>query len=345
MGYTEDNRIDRYLVSVIIPVYNVSRYMRQCIDSVICQSHTNLEIILVDDGSTDDSGIICEEYSSSDDRISVYHTENQGLSAARNYGIDRANGQYIAFLDSDDWMEHHAIQTLLSEAIMTDADIVACGFWFEWVDRQQPSAKADNPIVLSGDEILQSYLTEPFLGSAVWNKLYRTELFNSIRYPEGRIYEDAATTYRLLDFAKKVCVIQDRLVHYRIRNNSLSRNNSIDSLIDYWRAFKDRYDALDQKTQGCHIVLVKGCLDAICHMWGWYAGCPKKERIKATATIESMQRFAKAHFDEVMSNSNYSMKEKAACIFAKSDNPGLFMMLNVASRTYRMFKSGQPFEF
>lgn len=345
MRYTEDNRINGCLVSVIIPVYNVSHYVKQCIDSVIRQSHTNLEIILVDDGSTDSSGIICEEYSSSDDRIIVYHTENQGLSAARNYGIDRANGQYIAFLDSDDWMEHHAIQTLLSAAIMIDADIAACGYWREWVNRKQPSAQVDRSIVLSGDEILQSYLTEPFLCTVVWNKLYRTELFNSIRYPVGRIFEDAATTYRLLDFAQKVCVIPERLVHYRMRGNGLSQNHSIDSLIDHWRANKDRYDALNQKIQSGHIELVKGCLCTINRMWRWYAGCPKNERKKARPTIESMQRFAKAHFDEVMRNSNYSMLEKSACIFAKTDNPVIFMILNVAIRTYRLFNNRQRFGF
>lgn len=124
---------DAPLVSVVIPVYNVSRYLPQCLDSVISQTYRNLEILIVDDGSTDDSGDICDRYANGDDRIRVFHTPNGGIASARNLALENVKGQYISFLDSDDWIERHAIETLLRAARLTESDIVDARYYIEYM--------------------------------------------------------------------------------------------------------------------------------------------------------------------------------------------------------------------
>ena len=126
---------DEPLVSVIIPVYNVSRYLPKCLDSVISQTWRNLEIIVIDDGSTDGSGSICDQYAKRDDRIKVIHSPNRGLSSARNLGLDNLRGQFISFIDSDDWIEPDAVETLVKAALLTGSYIVTAGFCHEYVGK------------------------------------------------------------------------------------------------------------------------------------------------------------------------------------------------------------------
>ena len=121
------------LVSVIIPVYNVSRYLPQCFDSVISQTYRNLEIIVIDDGSTDDSGSICDQYAEKDDRIHVIHTDNRGLASARNLGLENVSGEYISFIDSDDWIEPQTIEMRIGAALETEADIVNARYCSEYM--------------------------------------------------------------------------------------------------------------------------------------------------------------------------------------------------------------------
>ena len=121
------------LVSVIIPVYNVSRYLPQCFESVISQTYRNLEIIVIDDGSTDDSGSICDQYAEKDDRIHVIHTDNRGLASARNLGLENVSGKYILFIDSDDWIEPQTIETFIGAALKTEADIVIARYCSEYM--------------------------------------------------------------------------------------------------------------------------------------------------------------------------------------------------------------------
>ena len=186
----------------------------------------------MDDGSTDGSGKICDEYARKDERIRVYHTENRGLSAARNYGIDRAKGDYIAFLDSDDWLEENAYERLMgvakgtgTESVRmqsTGADVVAFRFYQEYVNGTFTSAGHEEGFTVEGEEILKALVLEQRIGHDVWDKIYKAELFVSIRYPEGRIFEDKATTYQILQKAGKLVYIPDCLIHYRNREGSLS---------------------------------------------------------------------------------------------------------------------------
>ena len=154
------------LISVIIPVYNVEPYFRQCLNSVVGQTYEKLEILIIDDGSTDECGKICDEYAERDGRIKVFHTENRGLSAARNLGIDEAGGEYINFIDSDDWFELNAIETAVNAAIDSKADIVC----FRYVKEYKNTRKVDSfaeyyeKTVFNGDEIIKEYCTGPHIG-------------------------------------------------------------------------------------------------------------------------------------------------------------------------------------
>jgi len=250
------------LISVIIPVYNVEPYLRQCLDSVVSQTYDNLSIILVDDGSTDGSGRICDEYALNDPRITVFHTENRGLSAARNKGLDNINCEsaYVSFIDSDDWVEIDFIQKMYETAEQHNADIVSCCYMYE--PEKRLSAKVDHEIVLENDEIIAAFIKEKYMGNVVWNKLYKPSHFSYIRYPEGMVYEDIASTYKILGSSKKLVMIPDALIHYRVRHDSISKDYSINNLIDNWKANYEKFIALSavKSDPECHGYLIRGCI-------------------------------------------------------------------------------------
>lgn len=329
------------MISVIVPVYNVERYLRQCLDSVVGQTYRDLEILVVDDGSTDGSGEICDEYKT-DSRVQVYHTDNHGLSAARNYALDRAHGNYIAFIDSDDWFEETALQIFLTTAQETSADIVACQFYQEYKDKTVEPEGTRTEFVAEGDEVLKSMVIDHKLTEDVWNKFYRSSLFNSIRYPEGLIFEDKATTYKLLQKAEKLAYTPAPLIHYRNREGSLSNVHSMKSLTDYWVVYRERFDTLGSISDKYYRVALSEGIGAISRMWRWYAGCSKKEQRRAEKTLEEMQKFMKEHRKEVI-RGPYSRHVKATCWYARN-NPLVFKLLHSMNTLYRSRNQNKFFE-
>ena len=234
-------------VSIIIPVYNVEKYLPQCLDSVLSQTFKDLEVLVVDDGSTDKSGRICDEYAAADSRIRVFHTENRGLSAARNYGLDRCNGEYVAFLDSDDWLEEKAIRLLVEAILSESADIAVCGHYVEWIDHSEVGMASMSSRVPQGDQIIRDYLHGNDIGVQVWNKLYRVRLFEHIRFPVERLHEDIVTTYRLLDAARRLVRVPEPLIHYRMRKSSIGKTHRLKNLTDCWTSCYERYEALKER--------------------------------------------------------------------------------------------------
>ena len=200
-----------------LPIYKVEPYLRRAIDSIIKQSYSNLEIILVDDGSPDKCGEICDEYGLLDDRIKVIHKENGGLSDARNAGLDIAAGEYIAFVDSDDYIAGDYVETLLAALNEHDADVAMCayavtssleydGSIFE--AGHDDDKKRDGAIeVCSREELLKNLYDANHCDATyfivAWNKLYKASLWEGIRFPKGKIHEDEATTYKIYDKAAK----------------------------------------------------------------------------------------------------------------------------------------------
>ena len=232
---------NRGSVSVIIPVYQVARYLVEALDSVVRQTYTNLEIILIDDGSTDGSGEICDRYAATDHRIRVVHQENKGLSAARNAGLDLMNGDAVAFLDSDEAYDPEYIETAANAMIREQADLVVCGFSsHKTTGRMTRKNRIGNGCcfeqgVYDRKGALNA-LIDGKIKNVVWNKLYRKELFNGIRYPDGHVYEDIDTTHRLLDVCNRVCVLDRQLYMHRERPGSITVTYSQSNLRDWIEA-------------------------------------------------------------------------------------------------------------
>ena len=251
------NREEDILVSVVVPVYNVESYVRECIDSLIRQTHTNIEIILIDDGSTDNSGLICEEYAADDARIKVFHKENGGLSSARNSGIAIMSGEYCCFVDSDDMVADSYIERLLHAAEESCSDITACSYTRE-IDELGDKNLQDN-IEVDPHKALEFIFSEKTMTTSAWGKLYRTELWSSIRFPEGYIYEDYATIYKIILKANKITIIPWKLVYYRPNPQSITGTQFYPKRMQYFEiteelrpvienAFPDLLTYVDNRT-------------------------------------------------------------------------------------------------
>lgn len=255
------------MISVIVPVYNVEPYLRKCLDSILAQTYRDLEILIIDDGSTDGSGRICDEYGEKDNRIKVFHTENKGLSCARNFGLDNANGDWIGFVDSDDWIEPDMYEVLIKRAEETGADVVECGYIIEYVKKQK-KCSVTQKIIPSAESI--DALINGKIQTRVWNKIYRGKLFAEIRFPNGRYFEDIATTHKLVHNSI-VSGCSGFYYHYTQRDSSISQNHDSRNLIDYWLAYMQRYretkDIVNVETKQ---VLLKQCAAAIARTWVWY---------------------------------------------------------------------------
>ena len=227
------------LISIIVPVYKVETYLPTCIDSIINQTYKNIEIILADDGSPDNCPDICDEYAKRDSRIKVIHKENGGLSDARNAGLEIAAGDYIGFVDSDDYIASDMYETLLNEAENNEAEIVMCRAYNVYDDdtTHYPTEKKEIQM-FSGNDIL-SALYDKQLDNFAWNKFYKRSLFDKIRYPKGKIYEDLFTTYKLLDMCNKVVLDNSRLYYYRIRKDSIMGKARKVINVDKFQAFDE----------------------------------------------------------------------------------------------------------
>lgn len=210
------------LISVIVPVYRVEEYLERCVTSILSQTYKNLEVILVDDGSPDQCPAICDACAEKDARVKVIHQENRGLSGARNAGIDAASGEYLAFVDSDDYVSSYFIEELYQLLQDTGCAIGQCRF--SYVKGDGLVEEGDSAFCIYRGESLMEQLYGPEEKATyfvvAWNKLYRAELFKEtgIRYPEGRIHEDEATTYRLFHEAKKLAFLDRALYGYYTEN-------------------------------------------------------------------------------------------------------------------------------
>ena len=234
------------LISVIIPVYKVEKYLCRCVDSVLEQTYTNMEIILVDDGSPDNCPVMCDEYARQDSRVKVFHQENAGLSGARNAGIDMAQGQWLAFVDSDDYLAADFLERLYQACVDTGSSLSVCRW--EYVRGETiPEHGTGETRVYTGREMLANlYVPDGAYFVVAWNKLYRKELFEDIRYPLGRIHEDEATTYRIYDKVKKAAYVDRSLYGYFVTPVSITRGFN-PKRMDWVTAVAERLDFFEQK--------------------------------------------------------------------------------------------------
>lgn len=210
------------LITVIVPVYNVEDYLIRCVDSILKQTYRNLEIILIDDGSPDKCGEICDSYLSQDSRIKVIHKVNGGLSDARNTGIDSATGEYLMFIDSDDFLREQSIEILYNLVKLNNADIAVGQFkYYKTIADINLNQKKKTETLLSGyNALITMFYQDKFENSACC-KLYHRHLFETRRFPIGLLYEDLATTHKLIEEAKSVIITDEVIYYYFIRENSI----------------------------------------------------------------------------------------------------------------------------
>lgn len=230
-------------VSIIVPVYQVENYIRQCVDSILSQTFTDFELILVDDGSKDGSGQICDEYAGKDERVKVIHQENGGLSEARNTGMDQMVGNYFMFVDSDDYIAPTMVEKLYKSILSEDADIAVCNFlyYFENDKKKSFSTRVKSEI-LSGKEIFYRRKNERNYGiwTVAWNKLYKSGTFGKVRFPYGKYHEDEFWANEIYQMDITVIIIPECLYYYRQRDNSIMGKKCIARNFDIIEAFQER---------------------------------------------------------------------------------------------------------
>lgn len=243
------------LISVIVPVYNMECYLEKSLETIVNQSYHNLQIILVNDGSTDGSLAICQKYAKIDNRIQIISQRNKGVAAARNTGLAAVRGNYIGYIDPDDFAEPNMIMDLYRALTTSGADISVCGYEMFGENGRRRFFSSNREVRLSPEEFLKSILTEETVGNYLWNKLYKAALWENIRFSEGKIYEDLEVMYQLVLRCNCVQVIPAVLYHYRQRLDSLSNVADIEFLRQQIEHISNRYQWIQKK---------KPCLKVYC---------------------------------------------------------------------------------
>ena len=331
-----EERKNNKIISVIVPVYKVEQYLPKCIESIINQTYRNLEIILVDDGSPDGCGEICDTYSHKDERIKVFHTTNGGLSAARNFGITKARGEYIGFVDSDDWIEPTMYEVLLNQIEDKQADIAICGYCYEYPKRKVIISTTDD--IYEGELNLVRALAYGNISKGAWNKLYRRTCFANIEFPEGHVYEDVTVLCKLFsETASSAVSCSKTLYHYRQRRDSITQKRS-GYLVDYWLAYKSRYDYLKLKrpfNQDTELMesLFYDCVTAVARTWRGYYAMSEEEHIKSSFQIEEMARFSQ-QFIPLFGKPGWPLHLRFSVFWTKFQNRGVFFMLYYLNSLY-----------
>jgi glycosyltransferase involved in cell wall biosynthesis len=258
------------LVSIIVPVYNVEPYLKKCVDSIICQTYDNLEIILVDDGSPDNCGKICDEYATHDERVKVIHKENGGLSDARNAGTEIAKGNYISFIDSDDFVTQNYVEYLYGLIAKHGADISTCGYL---------PIRENGVVIKSKNSLTENrvYNKENFkkmfsvmlyeenttIYDSAWAKLYKKSLFADVQFPKGKLFEDVRTTPQLLQKADKVIFGKEKHYFYQIRQNSIITQEFSEKNYDFINAIDEMCQFIGSNYSGMERACARRCISAI----------------------------------------------------------------------------------
>ena len=238
------------LISIIVPVYNVENYIDECINSVINQTYKYWELLLVDDGSVDASGDICDTYAQKDSRIHVYHMQNGGQSVARNYGMDQMTGEYVLFLDSDDFLAENALEVMYQYAKQYDSEIVCIGNRLYNENKKSYIGEAyvfPEIIKMTGVNAFKHMLIRDGLDSNPWGKLYLAKLWENRRFPEGHIFEDIPVTYKNMLESKCVVNTGKPLCTYRIRSTSVTGVGFSAKREDYTKFSKEVYQFVKEK--------------------------------------------------------------------------------------------------
>ena len=308
-------------ISIIVPVYNVEKYLDRCIKSILNQTFKDFELILIDDGSTDKSGVICDNYKKIDDRIVVIHKKNGGLSSVRNKGLDVAKGEYIAFVDGDDYVNKEMYNILLNEAKNNSSDIVICKFKKVYESMNNNIEEVDSKMKVFNysniNALNQLYSNEGLDYIVAWNKIYRRNIFKNERYIEGRIHEDEFIIHRLLYKANKVTFISKELYYYLQRSNSIMNSKFNVKRLDAVYALEERFKFF--KTLNLNKLKSNAQYWYIKYFFDFYYRC-KESDDNYKDELKNLKRNFVFNIPDMINNNKFSIKEKLAwIIFAFND--------------------------
>ncbi|OLR59196.1 hypothetical protein BHF70_05895 [Anaerostipes sp. 494a] len=228
-------------VSIIIPVYNIAKYLKECLDSILAQTYPHFEILLIDDGSTDQSPQICDRYVEKDPRIKVIHKQNGGAASARNKGLDIATGDFVCFIDSDDSVKRNYIERLLDSLEVNEADISVCAYQYLYKNVIEHESM-DYIGVISEKDFILRFLSD-WKSGLLWNKIFRASLIDNIRFEEGHKIDDEFFTYQIIMNAQKIVVIDEELYIYRMRASSVMQSKGA----NYEKMLQDRFEYLTKR--------------------------------------------------------------------------------------------------
>lgn len=297
-------------ISVIVPVYKVEPYIHKCVDSILTQTFTDYELILVDDGSPDTCGNICDEYAQKDARIHVIHKENGGLSDARNAGMKIACGEYVIFIDSDDYIDADMLSYLYENLKKADADMATCGIYEVYADRIEKQEEEPD-FVCSGEEAFRCILRGHTIRGEIWNKLIKRSCISDLEFPKGKLYEDIFYTVDMMQRIKKVAVGTKPKYYYLHRSDSITGKAYRPKLFDIIDGYTKNYQVVKQ-------AFPKLEEEAEC-LWIWsrFIVLDKmllEENYRSIDRFEELVTFIKQHFRRIMKNPYFQRNRKISAI-------------------------------
>lgn len=294
------------LISVVVPIYGVEKYLDKCVASIVNQTYPHLEIILVDDGSPDGCGALCDEWVKRDNRIKVVHKENGGLSDARNAGIPYATGEYISFVDSDDYLDSTFYERLYTTMQETGAEIVECATRYVGENGSELKIRPSKEGMFDKLTALKLLILENGLYQTVWNKLYRREVVDGLLFAKGRYNEDEFWTYKVFDRAEKIVAFQEPLYNYLQRKSSIIGAGYNVKRLDGLDALFERMIYLEKYVELADLVRQEFALSALWHLQGvlrHFKGETKKQTSKKI--VKMIQSTPKVKSRCLTLNANY----------------------------------------
>ena len=287
------------LISVIVPIYKVELYLRKCINSILAQTYQNLEVILVDDGSPDQCGIICDEYAKSDSRVRVIHQENSGVASARNAGLQAAQGDYIGFVDSDDWIAPDMYDCLYLAAQEHQADITVCEYYNCW-NRKNSGPHSQTTRIYRGREATEALLSLK-VGNYLWNKLFKRELWTAdIRFPVGKLFEDVRTIYKVIQKSEIVVAIPEPKYYYRRHNSSITRTTHLKNHLECVLSRMERFDDIAEDYPSQRAFMLKNIFEYIHPLQSAICTQSKAEYEINKTEVNNVVDFLRRHAQEII---------------------------------------------
>lgn len=306
--------MDRDLVSMIVPVYNVEMYLEECLESICSQTYETLEILLIDDGSTDTSGKICDGYAKHDPRICVIHQKNQGLSAARNTGLAHASGKYLMFVDSDDKIAENLVEQLLGMCREHRAQIAVCSHLY-YNEKKIPHRKEADIAdirIMEQEEAMWELCLDHKVKNFAWGKLYERQLFEGIFFPKGQLYEDINTTYKVFLKSERVVYTDFTGYFYRVRTGAITQTRDIYHALQRITAQQERI--LDLFSYQSYTgVLWKQLLYAYVMLAKSYVHAKEAEKREQNLAVSDSIAFLQKYQKEILKQINIDPIEKSEC--------------------------------